>query len=85
MLANMTAAPKLATYADLLATPQDVKAEILAGELVTQQELRRQLCLTARTWRSSGASRARCASCAILYCELDRTASKRDGIDPWQR
>jgi len=36
MLANMTAAPKLATYADLLATPEDVKAEILAGELVVQ-------------------------------------------------
>jgi Uma2 family endonuclease len=36
MLASMTAAPKLATYADLLATPRDVKAEILAGELVTQ-------------------------------------------------
>ncbi|MCY0995073.1 Uma2 family endonuclease [Nannocystis sp. ILAH1] len=32
----MTAASKLATYADLLATPRDVKAEILAGELVTQ-------------------------------------------------
>ena len=36
MLANMTAAPKLATYAELLATPEDVKAEILGGELVTQ-------------------------------------------------
>jgi Uma2 family endonuclease len=28
-------APKLATYADLLALPDDVKAEILAGEIVT--------------------------------------------------
>jgi Uma2 family endonuclease len=36
MLASMTAAPRLATYADLLATPEDVKAEILAGELVVQ-------------------------------------------------
>jgi Uma2 family endonuclease len=32
----MTAAPKLATYAELLATPEEVKAEILGGELVTQ-------------------------------------------------
>src|SRR5918994_1996130 len=28
-------APKLATYADLLALPEDVRAEILAGEIVT--------------------------------------------------
>lgn len=32
----MTAAPKLATYADLLALPEDVKAEVLAGEVVAQ-------------------------------------------------
>ena len=28
-------APKLATYADLLALPEDVRAEVLAGEIVT--------------------------------------------------
>lgn len=32
----MTAATKLATYADLVALPEDVKAEVLGGELVTQ-------------------------------------------------
>jgi hypothetical protein len=32
----MTAAAKLATYADLVALPEDVKAEVLGGELVTQ-------------------------------------------------
>jgi Uma2 family endonuclease len=32
----MTAAAKLATYADLLALPEHVKAEVLGGELVTQ-------------------------------------------------
>ena len=30
-----SAAPKLATYADLLALPSDLRAEILAGEVVT--------------------------------------------------
>jgi Uma2 family endonuclease len=30
-----SAAPKLATYADLLALPSDVRAEVLAGEVVT--------------------------------------------------
>jgi hypothetical protein len=28
-------APKLATYADLLALPSDVRAEVIAGEIVT--------------------------------------------------
>ena len=32
----MTAAAKLATYDDLLAVPEDIKAEVLGGELVTQ-------------------------------------------------
>ncbi|PCC72432.1 Endonuclease, Uma2 family (restriction endonuclease fold) [Nannocystis exedens] len=32
----MTAATKLATYADLVALPEDVKAEVLGGELITQ-------------------------------------------------
>jgi Uma2 family endonuclease len=32
----VTAATKLATYADLVALPEDVKAEVLGGELVTQ-------------------------------------------------
>lgn len=32
----MTAAPKLATYDDLLALPEDMNAEVLAGELVAQ-------------------------------------------------
>lgn len=32
----MTAAAKLATYDDLLAVPEDIKAEIVGGELVTQ-------------------------------------------------
>lgn len=36
ILTVMTAANKLATYDDLLAIPEDVKAEILGGELVTQ-------------------------------------------------
>jgi Uma2 family endonuclease len=30
-----SAAPKLATYADLLGLPEDVRAEVLAGEVVT--------------------------------------------------
>lgn len=32
----MTGAAKLATYADLVALPEDIKAEVLGGELVTQ-------------------------------------------------
>jgi Uma2 family endonuclease len=36
MIARMaTPAPKLATYADLLALPQDARAEVIAGEVVT--------------------------------------------------
>lgn len=30
-----TPGPKLATYADLLALPEDVRAEVLAGEIIT--------------------------------------------------
>ena len=31
----MSTPPKLATYADLLAMPEDVRAEVFAGEIVT--------------------------------------------------
>lgn len=36
MVSGMTAAPKLATYEDLVALPAEVTAELLGGELVVQ-------------------------------------------------
>lgn len=65
----MDAARKLATYADLLALPEDVKAEIIEGSLVTmpsprprhsnvQGALRRYIGGPSTTMTASGARAA---------------------------